>query len=196
MDIQPFNQPNVESAKVAARTMMKEYQEKGKLPELKSSLQQDGIKVFGDYKVENLKYVLPKFLSAAESGKNYVTIQAYLKPDEETWDQLEKLRLIILQKYKLATTLGYGPRFLHSTGQLHKGDSGNGFFIQFISDSQSNAQIPDEAGSKKSSITFGTLIHAQSLGDRQALIDNNRKVLRFEFGKQISNSLNELVNLV
>ena len=196
MDIQPFNQPNIESAKVAARSMVKEYQEKGKLPELKSSLQQDGINVFGDYKVENLKDVLPKFLSAAESGKNYVTIQAYLKPDEKTWQQLEKLRLIILQKYKLATTLGYGPRFLHSTGQLHKGDSGNGFFIQFISDNQSNAQIPDEAGSEKSSITFGTLIHAQSLGDRQALIDNNRKVLRFEFGKQISNSLNELVNSV
>ena len=85
---------------------------------------------------------------------------------------------------------------MHSTGQLHKGDSGNGFFIQFISDNQSNTQIPDEAGNKKSSITFGTLIHAQSLGDRQALIDNNRKVLRFEFGKQISNSLNELVNSV
>ncbi len=196
MDIQPFDQPNVESAKVAARAMMKEYQEKGKLPELNSSLQEDGIKVFSDYKVESLKDVLPKFLSATRSGKNYVTIQAYLEPDEKTWQQLENLRLVILQKYKLATTLGYGPRFLHSTGQLHKGDSGNGFFIQFISDNQSNAEIPDEAGSDQSSITFGTLIHAQSLGDRQALIDNNRKVLRFDIGKQISKNLNELVNSV
>jgi len=196
MDIQPFDQPNVESAKVAARKMMKEYQEKGKLPELKSSLQKDGIKIFIDYKVESLNDVLPKFLSAAESGKNYVTIQAYLKPDEETWQQLENLRLNILQKYKLATTLGYGPRFLHSTGQLHKGDSGNGFFIQIISDNQGNAQIPDEAGSDKSSITYGTLIHAQSLGDRQALIDNNRKVLRFELGKQISKNLNDIINSI
>lgn len=196
IDIQPFDQPNVESAKAAAREMMKEYQVKGKLPELKSSLQQDGIKVFSDFKVESLEDVLPKFLSDAVSGKNYITIQAYLKPDEETWQQLQNLRLKILQKYKVATTLGYGPRFLHSTGQLHKGDSGNGFFIQIISDNQGTTQIPDEAGSDKSSITFGTLIHAQSLGDRQALIDDERKVLGFDLGDHTSKSLDEVIKLL
>jgi hypothetical protein len=90
--------------------------------------------------------------------------------------------LKILRKYKIATTLGYGPRFLHSTGQLHKGDSGNGFFIQFISDNQDDVAIPEEAGSDKSSISFGTLIRAQALGDRQALIDNKRKVLTIDLG--------------
>jgi glucose-6-phosphate isomerase len=174
---QPFDQPNVESAKVIARKMMKEYQEKGKLPELNN---------------ENNDGNLSSFLSDLKSGKSYVTIQAYLKPDEKTWKQLQQLRLKILLKYKVATTLGYGPRFLHSTGQLHKGDSGNGYFIQFISDIQNDVPIPDEAGNDASSISFGTLIRAQALGDRQALIDNKRKVLTINLGKDGINSLSKL----
>jgi len=192
LGVQPFDQPNVESAKVAARSMMKEYQEKEKLPELKVSLQEEGIKVFSDFKTESLNDVFPNFLSDAVSGKNYVTIQAYLKPDEKTWQQLQNLRLKILQKYKVATTLGYGPRFLHSTGQLHKGDSGNGFFIQFISDIQENVSIPDDAGRNDPTISFGTLIQAQVLGDRQALIDNKRKVITIDLGIDVISSLNKL----
>ncbi len=186
LDVQPFDQPNVESAKIVARAMMKEYQEKGKLPELKASLHQDGVKVFSDFDVENLKDVIPHFLSAVKRGKNYVTIQAYLKPDENTWQLLQQLRLNILQKYNVATTLGYGPRFLHSTGQLHKGDEGNGYFIQFISDTSNDIPIPNEAGKEKSSISFGTLIQSQALGDRQALIDSKRKVLTINLGKDTS----------
>jgi hypothetical protein len=166
--VQPFDQPNVESAKIAARAMMKEYQLKGKLPELK---------------IERNKSAISSFLSDCKTGKNYVTIQAYLKPDEKTWQRLQELRLKILEKYKVATTLGYGPRFLHSTGQLHKGDSGKGYFIQFISDIQNDVPIPDEAGKDDSTISFGTLITAQALGDRQALIDNKRKVLTIDLGK-------------
>jgi glucose-6-phosphate isomerase len=183
LDVQPFDQPNVESAKIAARAMMKEYQLKGKLPELRPTFQSDGIKIFTDSKIENLDEVFSSFLSDCKTGKNYVAIQAYLKPDEKTWQQLQQIRLKILKKYKVATTLGFGPRFLHSTGQLHKGDSGNGFFIQFISDIQNDVPIPDEAGKNDSSISFGTLIKAQALGDRQALIDNRRKVLTIELGK-------------
>jgi len=96
----------------------------------------------------------------------------------------------------VATTLGYGSRFLHSTGQLHKGDSGNGFFIQFISDSGDNLLIPDQADSEDSSISFGTLIKAQALGDRQALIDSNRKVLKLDLGSQISNNMSELIRSI
>jgi len=183
LDVQPFDQPNVESAKIAARAVMKEYQSKGKLPELKPTLESNGIKIFSDSKLDNLNEVFSTFLSGAKSGKNYVAIQAYLKPDEKTWQQLQELRLKILEKYKVATTLGYGPRFLHSTGQLHKGDSGNGFFIQFISAIQNDVPIPDDAGMNQSSISFGTLIRAQALGDRQALIDNKRKVLTIELSK-------------
>jgi glucose-6-phosphate isomerase len=175
--VQPFDQPNVESAKIIARNMVKEFQQKGKLPELS---------------IGNNKNNLSSFLSDLKSGKNYVTIQAYLKPDDKIWQQLQRLRLKILEKYKVATTLGYGPRFLHSTGQLHKGDSGNGFFIQFISEIENDLPIPDEAGREGSSITFGTLIKAQALGDRQALIDNNRKVLTVDIGNDVVESLSKL----
>ena len=178
LDVQPFDQPNVESAKIAARAMMKEYQSRGKLPELKT---------------ENDENTIPSFLSDIKTGKNYVAIQAYLKPDEKIWQELQQLRLKILEKYKVAITLGYGPRFLHSTGQLHKGDSGNGFFIQFVSDVQNDVAIPEEAGSDKSSISFGTLIKAQALGDRQALIDNSRKVLTIDLGKDVLGSLSKLL---
>ena len=168
LGVQPFDQPNVESAKIIARSMVKEFQEKGKLPELKT---------------ENDENTIPSFLSDTKSGKNYVAIQAYLKPDKKIWQELQQLRLKILQKYKVATTLGYGPRFLHSTGQLHKGDSGNGFFIQFVSEIENDLPIPDEAGREGSSISFGTLIKSQALGDRQALIDNKRRVLTVDLGK-------------
>jgi len=81
--------------------------------------------------------------------------------------------------------VGYGPRFLHSTGQLHKGDTGKGLFMQIISriDMDNDAPIPDQAGSDKSSMSFGTLITAQAFGDRQALLDKKRHVITFQLTK-------------
>ena len=193
LDVQPFDQPNVESAKVAAREMMKEYQNKGRLPELNPTFESDGIKIFSEINFENLKDTFSSFLSDCKKGVSYVAIHVYLKPDEIIWQQLQLLRLKILQEYKLATTLGYGPRFLHSTGQLHKGDSGNGYFIQFISDTQNDIPIPDEAGNNSSSVSFGILIKAQALGDRQALLSNNRKVISIDLGKDVPGSLSKLI---
>lgn len=194
LDVQPFDQPNVESAKIAAKRMMKEYSEKGKLPELKPALVSEEIKLFGDLKANNIKDALASFLTSSEKGKSYVAIQAYLKPDEKIWQKLQLLRSKILQTYKVATTLGYGPRFLHSTGQLLKGDEGNGLYIQLISDYSADVRIPDNPGEPKSSISFGILIKAQGLGDRQALIDSNRKVLTVDLGQIINKNLDELIN--
>jgi hypothetical protein len=193
--VQPFDQPNVESAKVAARNMMKKYSESGNLPSIKPAIVEDGIKVYCSVKSKKLQEVLNEFLSLSEKGKSYVALQAYLKPDEKTLQKLQMLRLKILEKYKVATTFGYGPRFLHSTGQLHKGDSGNGLFIQIIADAAEDTSIPEEAGEESSSISFGTLLNAQALGDRQALIDNGRKVLRFHLGKYIADDVTKLANL-
>lgn len=191
LQIQPFDQPNVEQAKVVARQMMKEYQEKGKLPELQPVLQDKGITVYGNVKVKSVDEVLNLFLSDCKGGKNYVSIQAYLTPNKETTDALQKLRTSIQKKYKVATTLGFGPRFLHSTGQLHKGDAGNGYFIQFTSSIEEDLPIPENPGEEKTSITFGILIKAQALGDRQALIDNKRKVITIDLGKDILESIDK-----
>ena len=192
MQIQPYDQPNVEQAKIVARKMMNAYQEKGKLPELNPSIEEKGIKVYGDVKSKSIDKALESFFSDCKSGKSYVAIQAYLNPTKETTDALQKLRTLIQKKYKVATTLGFGPRFLHSTGQLHKGDAGNGYFIQFTSSIEEDLPIPENAGEESTAITFGILIKAQALGDRQALIDNKRKVITIDLGSDVIDSLSIL----
>ena len=193
--IQPFNQPNVESAKVLARKMVEEYSEKGKLPETKPSLEEKGIKVYSDYKWNSIAKGLNEFLNNYSNGepngggRSYVSLHAYLKPDDKTTKQLQKLRTKIQKKNKLAVTEAYGPGFLHSTGQLHKGDEGNGLFIQLISKITEDALIPDEMGNDESSMSFGVLIHAQALGDKQALLDGKRKVITFDLGDDIPGGL-------
>ena len=192
MHIQPYDQPNVEQAKIVARKMMSEYQVIGKLPELIPTIEENGIKVYGNVTVKSVKEVLQSFLSDCKGGKNYVSIQAYLNPNKETNKALQKLRNLIQRNYKVATTLGYGPRFLHSTGQLHKGDAGNGYFIQFVSDIKEDLPIPENPGEESTLFTFGILIKAQALGDRQALLDNKRKVITIDLGSDILGSLSIL----
>jgi hypothetical protein len=129
-----------------------------------------------------------------------VALQAYLQPNPATDERAHCARLYptLVLGYehlywpKAATTLGYGPRFLHSTGQLHKGDRGNGLFIQFTSDPTHDAPIPDEAGKPQASISFGVLKMAQALGDAQALRDNGRRVIRFHLGKDPVGGLKKL----
>lgn len=193
LGVQPFDQPNVESAKIEAKEMIKKYQQKGELPKLLPSLEMDNVKVFGNLQSKNISEAINTFVALAEKGKSYISIQAYLKPTEKTWEALQILRSKVLSKYEVATTLGYGPRFLHSTGQLHKGDGRNGLFIQLVDVGANDLSIPLNAGDEKSEITFGTLINAQSLGDRQALMDNGRKVLRLEF---LGNAAETILNLI
>ncbi len=186
LEINPFDQPNVESAKVLAREMVSSYQESGRLPALQATLQSEGITVYADPPftstgLNSLSETLENFLADAQPGA-YVSLQAYIQPTPETDQALTTLRSQIRDRTRLATTAGYGPRFLHSTGQLHKGDGGDGLFIQLTSDSNQDIPIPDEAGSDRTSISFGVLIQAQALGDRQALIDGSRRVLRFHLG--------------
>jgi len=186
LNIQPFDQPDVESAKVQARKMMTEYTGTGKLPELDHIFAAEGISVSGDIKANSLNDALNKFLSKIQEGKSYVAMQAYLKPDDTTTNLLQQLRTVIQTKYKVATSLGYGPRFLHSTGQLHKGDSGNGLFIQLTGEPNNDLPIPINPGSDDSEITFGILMKAQALGDREALLHNRRNVISFNLGSDVA----------
>ena len=106
------------------------------------------------------------------------------------------LRTRLRDKLRLATTVGYGPRFLHSTGQLHKGDAGNGLFVQFTADDPQDVPIPDVAGAAESTMTFGVLKTAQVLGDKQALLDAGRRVVRFHLGSTAIDGLNMLADAV
>jgi glucose-6-phosphate isomerase/CheY-like chemotaxis protein len=134
---------------------------------------------------------LTAFLNQARPG-DYVALQAFVQPSAETDAALLALRTRLRERYKLATTVGYGPRFLHSTGQLHKGDAGQGLFLQFTADAPRDAPIPDEAGAPDSSISFGTLIMAQALGDWQALLEAGRRVMRFHLGDDVVRGLGVL----
>ncbi|GAB4533196.1 MAG: bifunctional transaldolase/phosoglucose isomerase [Anaerolineae bacterium] len=178
LEINPFDQPNVEAAKVLARKMVSEYIERGSLPAGESA--------------PLTAAALDEFLSQAQPG-GYIAIQAYVQPTPETDAALQTLRTQLRDRLKLATTVGYGPRFLHSTGQLHKGDAGNGLFIQFTADAREDVSIPDEAGAPDSSITFGVLKMAQALGDRQALLDAGRRVISFHLGDDVVDGLNRLM---
>lgn len=197
LGIQPFDQPNVESAKIEAKAMINSFFEKGKLPELNAAIEEDGIKFYGETKETKLADAVSKFLDQLNNDKyNYVAIMAYATPTKEIIEPLQNLRTIIQKKYKVAVTTGYGPRFLHSTGQLHKGDGGNGLFIQFTESMPKDANIPDEPGVNKSNFTFGTLKTAQLLGDRQALLNNNRKVLTIDLGDDTIKNLEVVAQFV
>ncbi len=165
LKINPFDQPNVESAKVLARKMVAEYEKTGKLPE-------------ADFASLN-EEALVRFLSDPAPG-SYLSLQAYVTPTPEAEAVLQDIRLNLRDTYKMATTLGFGPSFLHSTGQLHKGDGGNGYFIQITSHAAEDLPIPDEAGANPSTMSFQTLKRSQTLGDAAALEAAGRKLLRFQ----------------
>lgn len=180
LGINPFDQPNVESAKVRAREMIAVFQESGRLPELTPQLECEGMRIYGDIQAENVSGVFESLLAGIDpDGGAYVALQAFVTPTPNTDTALKRLQRKVQLYSRLAVTMGYGPRFLHSTGQLHKGDAGKGLFIQITADSKADAIIPDEAGRPAGGVSFGTLIAAQALGDRQALIDAGRKIVRF-----------------
>ena len=192
LGIHPFNQPNVESAKQRAKEMMDAYQETGQLSGGEPVASSEGIEVFGDISARSPLDALDAFLEQAMRGE-YVALQAFLAPSVEKTDLLQRLRIGLRDRYQLATTLGYGPRFLHSTGQLHKGDGGNGLFIQFTEDYSEDVEIPDEAGSSESSLSFGALNLAQALGDYQALNEVDRRVIRFHLTGDPLTGLRDLI---
>jgi transaldolase / glucose-6-phosphate isomerase len=185
MAINPFDQPDVEAAKIKAREIVAEYSSTGHLP---------GGDLLGPE-----ADALAEFLTQAQPG-DYIAIQAYARATPELDKGLRALRQKIrthlstrLGHYP-ATTIGYGPRFLHSTGQLHKGDRGNGMFIQLVSDAVNDVAIPDEAGAAESSMSFNVLKKAQALGDARALRAARRRVIAFDVGQNPAEAINSLTN--
>lgn len=162
LDVHPFNQPNVESAKQLARDMINQSHETGAPPML--------------IREAPTAQLIAEFLSSMSPG-DYVSIHAYLPATQDLTEALQSLQRTTQKRFGVAVTIGYGPRFLHSTGQLHKGDRGNGHFIQLMSETMPELAIPDVAGCAESSLSFGDLLTAQAFGDRQALENGGRPVL-------------------
>jgi glucose-6-phosphate isomerase len=193
--INPFDQPNVEMAKMLARQMVADYTKKSALPSEGKSVDSDQICVYGSIKDNTPGEALTSFLKQGEQG-SYLALQAYVNPTSETYRALQTLRVRLRTRTRMATTLAYGPSYLHSTGQLHKGDAGHGLFLQFTSEHQQDVPIPDEAGSTSSTVSFGILETAQAFGDYKALVSLGRNIIRFHFDRNVADRLNHLSEAV
>lgn len=196
MEIHPFDQPDVEAAKILAREMVEAYHKQGKLPVETPVVTAGQLSVFAEDAASSIDEALDKLLDRGQSGRSYIALQAYLNPTPETQPLLEQLRHSLLLRSGLATTLGYGPRFLHSTGQLHKGDGGHGLFLQLTADAPEDADIPDEPLGAASALSFGVLIAAQASGDAGALRKTKRPVLRIHLGADVHAGLKTIIDII
>jgi transaldolase/glucose-6-phosphate isomerase len=192
LSINPFDQPDVEAAKVLARQMVDKYQQSGELTDQVPSLKSGQISVYGGIEGHSLADVFTSLLSSLRKS-SYLAIQAYLPENRETDDLLQKLRDTLGKSTRRATTLGYGPRFLHSTGQLHKGDGGKGLFVQITASPIHDLTIPDQPDAPATHLSFGTLIRSQALGDAQALQNSGRKVIRFHIYGEVVTGLEAML---
>ena len=179
LGIHPFNQPNVEAAKKLAKQAMQGASGNG----------QANIDEVDGTDADALAQALGAFLTEAKAG-DYVSLQAYLAPTEATTDALEDLVEGLRDRLKLASTLGYGPRFLHSTGQLHKGGPNTILALQLVDTPEAEVPVPE------TDFTFRALIRAQAIGDYQALREQDRTVLRVHLGADAATGLQALRDAV
>ncbi len=180
LGIDPFDQPNVQESKDATKALLEAYRSKGTLPQAGPLVSEPGIAVHADPEAlgdtpVTVDGAVRQLLDLLQPGRDYFAILAYLPSDPRNADRLQALRARIRDERGVATTLGFGPRFLHSTGQLHKGGPDSGVFLQLTADPAKDLPIPgwDES--------FGTLIAAQALGDLASLQRRGRRALRLHF---------------
>ncbi len=182
LQVNAFNQPNVQDSKTRTVAKVNDYKEKGKLTSPEYVWEKNGVKAYFTFECPDMMSAqspaefLKAFENLAKSGEDFIAINAYLPRNDEMSDSLQKVRSNILERTNCATTLGFGPRFQHSTGQLHKGGKNNGLFIQLVGNNSFDFDIPNEG------LTFGILERAQALGDFEALLANERRAVRIDLG--------------
>ena len=194
--INAFNQPDVELSKVATRKLTSEYESSGALPPEEPFFSGEGAKLFADgrnlhalqEKMEterSLAAYLRAHFSRLQTG-DYFAILAYIEMSEAYRNKLQSLRLAVRDARRVATCLGFGPRFLHSTGQAYKGGPNTGVFLEITAEDANDLPVP---GHK---FTFGVVKAAQARGDYQVLNDRFRRVLRAHLGPDVSGGLETL----
>jgi glucose-6-phosphate isomerase/transaldolase/glucose-6-phosphate isomerase len=197
--VNPFDQPDVETAKVKAKQALEAFRSDGGLPSLNVTAEKEGVRLIGDFSPGSVLTALREFIERVlatgrkASGGPYLAIQAYLAPSHEVNQSIERIRSAVRRRFRIPVTVGYGPRFLHSTGQLHKGGPVGGLFLQFTSEPHVDIPIPDQAGETASSVSFGVLIRAQAMGDRQALIDSGKHVLTIDLTGDVPAELERIL---
>ena len=179
MGIHPFNQPNVERAKELAREAMEDSSGDDEQLDIETLRVEEDPEAAAERLGSEL---------ADRSAQHYIALQAYVNPtDSDVQEHLDALRELLLNRTNCATTFGYGPRFLHSTGQLHKGGPNTGQFIQLVDDASKEVPVPE------TDYSFNELIQAQARGDYRALSGRNRQVTRIHLGSDPAKTVSELL---
>lgn len=196
LGINPFDQPDVEASKVVTRQLTEQYEKNGSLPPEKPILEENGIKLFADDRnaqrlkqlagdESSLRAILHAHLGLLQQG-DYFALLAYIQMNETNEEALQNIRHKVRDTKHVATCLGFGPRFLHSTGQAYKGGPNSGVFLQITCDDA--VEIP-VSGQK---YTFGVVKAAQARGDFQVLAERGRRALRVHLAKDAQAGLKHL----
>jgi transaldolase / glucose-6-phosphate isomerase len=182
LGINPFDQPNVKESKDNTNRLLQEVREQGHLPEEKPTLTEGRLSLYARDGAGTIKESLSRFLGQAKPG-DYLALLAYLPENGATAQALASMRLSLRDRLRLATTLGYGPRYLHSTGQLHKGGPNTGLFILLTATPQDDVEVPGQP------YTFGMFQQAQALGDLESLRQHGRRVVHIHLGDDFGQGL-------
>jgi transaldolase / glucose-6-phosphate isomerase len=191
--INAFNQPDVEASKVETRKLTTEYEKQGSLPPEQPVLESDGMKLYADPRNaaelataaggdKSLAGYLKAHLGRIKPG-DYFAALAYVQMNDEHERELQALRHAVRDRRKVATCLGFGPRFLHSTGQAYKGGPNSGVFLQITCDDAADLPVPGQK------YTFGVVKAAQARGDFAVLAERGRRALRVHIGKNVKAGL-------
>ncbi|MBV8159255.1 MAG: bifunctional transaldolase/phosoglucose isomerase, partial [Dyella sp.] len=193
--INPFDQPDVEASKIATRKLTSDYETTGKLPEEQPVFRADGVAVYADAanaqalgQHNTLDGYIKSHLARAGAG-DYVALLAYIQRDSAHTEALQEIRTRIRDSKHTATAVGFGPRFLHSTGQAYKGGPNSGVFMQITCDDPADVPVPGQK------YTFGVVKAAQALGDLQVLQERHRRALRLHL-HDVNAGLNALSQAV
>ncbi len=195
--IDAFNQPDVEASKVVTRDLTNEFEKTGSLPSEKPILDQEGIKLFTDKENADVLLkgnntigaVIRQHLDRIQPG-DYFGLLAYIPMFPEYETKLQDIRKQVLETRQVATVLGFGPRFLHSTGQAYKGGPNSGVFLQITCDEAKDLPVPEQKYS------FGVVKSAQARGDFQVLAERHRRALRVHLGPDVAKDLDRLRDLI
>jgi transaldolase / glucose-6-phosphate isomerase len=189
LGVNPFNQPDVEASKIATRKLTNEYEARGSLPEEAPFFDGNGIQLFADdanassiQTAAGTDRSLARMLRAhleRTSANDYVAVLAYIEMNDANERALQSMRHVMRDARKVATCLGFGPRFLHSTGQGYKGGPNSGVILQITCDDAADLPVPGQT------YTFGVVKAAQARGDFNVLAERNRRALRVHLGKDV-----------
>src|SRR5207302_1171733 len=192
LGINPFNQPDVEASKIATRKLTSEYEKSGSLPAETPIYSEEFLELYTDEtnaaalgKADSLIGYLRAHFKRINPG-DYFGLLTYVEMNDYHQDVLQEIRRVVRDSKRVATCLGYGPRFLHSTGQAYKGGPNTGVFLQVTCDDTADLPVPGQK------YTFGVVKAAQARGDFQVLASRNRRVLRVHVGKNVAGGFKTL----